>query len=340
MNQVITGNLAASCISKLFSPAARLNLTDKHQRPPFIRHLAILCCAVTAAILMASSVAAQAALPSDMQLDILTAELAQAIEKNDHNKVLSIFRQMRGQGIDLPPRFTFVEARSLAELGKNLEARRALERYMKEEGRKGQYYEQAVALYVKVKDLAEVEEKREREVEERRLAAIRKKQLDDELREKQRQQQEEARAAAETKALQICEDLRKRDEEEKATWQRVGQIARINTEWKYAVIAIDNGITLATEPSAATGVHDYLFVFETDRISFKAPPKLTGAEASVTVSYGPFERLNTGDVVYRKPGSRSSSFFSCDPRALYCQKANQLCPEAGRISGRVIRTVK
>lgn len=281
---------------------------------------------------------AGAALPSDMQLDILTAELAQAVENNDHKKILSIFQQMRSQGIGLPPRFAFVEARSLAELGKNLEARRALERYMKEEGRKGQYYDQAVALYVKVKDLAEAEEKREREAEERRLAAIRKKQLDDELREKQRQQQEEARAAAETKALQVCEDLRKRDEEEKATWQRVGQIARINTEWKYAVIAIDNGITLATEPSATTGLHDNLFVISPRlRVSFKAPPKITGEEASVTVFYAPnFTELKVGDVVYRRPGRPYKDPFMCAPALdLWCLRVSQICPSAGRLSGRM-----
>jgi len=288
-------------------------------RTPMPRFAAIVIlsfCVVVPGIVPAL---AYAALPAEMQLDVLSAELARAIEGQDHRKVLDVFRQMREQGIDLPARLAFVEALSLAELGQYLAARRSLERYMNEEGREGRYYGQAVALYVKIKDRAEAEEARELEANQRRIAEI------------------QARAAAETKAQQICEDLRKSDGEEMARWKRVGQIARLNTEWKYAVINLDEGVTLTTERAADTGEFDDLFVFETQRIAFKAPPKITGAEASVMVGFGPFEMLKPGDAVYRKPGTRSSSYFSCNPQELFCQRIKQLCPDAGRIAGRIDR---
>ena len=72
---------------------------------------------------------------------------------------------------------------------------------------------------------------------------------------------------------------------------RIGQIARINTEWSYAVVILDAGA------DAGSGTI-YALPSDGNRIDLK-PGKLTGNELSVTTSN--FRSLTPGLEIYRGP---------------------------------------
>lgn len=196
-------------------------------------------------------------LPPDVQLDILAAELAKAIETDDHKAVVAGIERLRSGNYALPANLMYAEARSRAALGKHLEARNLLESYISKEGRKGKYYDAVVALYAEIKDKAASQE-----AEQRRQAELAAEQ--DRKRKMEEQRQEEIRLAAARKAEEErrrIEEKRRRAEEANAAFAaalvQVGTVSRVNNEYGYAVVALlkehdfTSGYLLALPPDTA-----------------------------------------------------------------------------------------
>jgi hypothetical protein len=95
--------------------------------------------------------AAQDALPADVRFDILKLELSEAVRQDRHKEVLVITTEMRKIGQALPEETSYFEARAFNALGATAMARRSLVNYLKQVGRKGRNYDQAIRLFVQIK---------------------------------------------------------------------------------------------------------------------------------------------------------------------------------------------
>lgn len=117
--------------------------------------------------------------PAAVQVDLLNARLAQEIEREDFKAVLGTLAELRKLDPNLSKDMMFVEAMALSRTGRSAEAKVLLERYFKDVGQGGKYYQQALALYNTADRQAKAEAdraaaekaKREREAAARRAAA-------------------------------------------------------------------------------------------------------------------------------------------------------------------------
>ncbi|MQA65453.1 MAG: hypothetical protein GEU76_06090 [Alphaproteobacteria bacterium] len=109
--------------------------------------------AIAFALLLAAfgSASAQDVLPPEVQFDVLRFEIVEAARRERHKDVLAIADRMRRTGQTLPVETLFLEAKALHGLGAPDIARRALASYLKAAGRKGENYDEAVRLYVRIK---------------------------------------------------------------------------------------------------------------------------------------------------------------------------------------------
>ncbi len=122
----------------------------------FLRVLsAVLLASVV--VLGAAPARAQDDLPPGVRFDVLRLELVNAVHDGNARQVLVIVEKMRKIGGKMPPETPFYEARAFYSLGALSMARRSLASYLKETGRKGADYQEAIHLYVKIK--AEQDEK-------------------------------------------------------------------------------------------------------------------------------------------------------------------------------------
>ena len=104
---------------------------------------------------------AKATAPTTQQLvDRGMAELTYALERDDHPGILRVISKLKGMGVVYPPALDFIEARALREIGDFIGARDLAHSYVKSEGTDGRYYEEAVKLWVEVKDRADEDETR------------------------------------------------------------------------------------------------------------------------------------------------------------------------------------
>lgn len=103
------------------------------------------------------TVRAQDALPADVQSDVLKLEIFEAARRDLHKDVLILAEKMRKTGQPLVPEIQYLEGKAFYGLGALPMARRSLAAYLKDVGRQGKDYEDAVRLYVKVK--AEIDDK-------------------------------------------------------------------------------------------------------------------------------------------------------------------------------------
>jgi hypothetical protein len=110
--------------------------------------LAITFCLLVATFSLAS---AQDGLPPEVQFDVLRLEIVEAARRDRHKDVLTIADRMRRTGLAMPVKTLFLEAKAFHGLGAPDMARRALASYLKAAGRKGENYDEAVKLYVRIK---------------------------------------------------------------------------------------------------------------------------------------------------------------------------------------------
>ncbi len=110
--------------------------------------------AVMAAFLSASPLAIaseQDALPPEVQFDILKLEIAEASRRERHKDVLAMAERMRKTRQPLPADILFLEGKAFYGLGALTMSRQALAGYLKDAGRSGKDYDEALRLFVRVK---------------------------------------------------------------------------------------------------------------------------------------------------------------------------------------------
>ena len=100
-------------------------------------------------------------LPIDIQVDLLTTELMELVNRDDHAGVVGLMPQLRALAVDIPDSLYFIEARALFHTGDALAARDRLEVYLANSGREGRYYNQATTLWLQVKAPAAEQERKQ-----------------------------------------------------------------------------------------------------------------------------------------------------------------------------------
>jgi outer membrane protein assembly factor BamB len=94
---------------------------------------------------------AQDVLPPEVQFDVLKLEIAEASRRDRHKDVLSMAERMRKTGQPVPADISFLEGKAFYGLGALAMSRRALATYLKDAGRAGKDYDEALRLFVRVK---------------------------------------------------------------------------------------------------------------------------------------------------------------------------------------------
>jgi hypothetical protein len=126
---------------------------DRRRRfpPPARTPVAAVAIAFTLLLTAFGSASAQDGLPPEVQFDVLRLEIVDAARRERHKDVLAIADRMRRTGLAMPVETLFLEAKAFHGLGAPDMARRALASYLKAAGRKGENYNEAVRLYVRIK---------------------------------------------------------------------------------------------------------------------------------------------------------------------------------------------
>lgn len=101
------------------------------------------------------------ALPVEVQADLLKDQLAQKLKAHDDKGIVELIPKFRALNIALPDSLYYVDARSLYNLGRALEARDQLVIYLRKTGRNGTYYDEATKLLLAVQKAANAEEKQQ-----------------------------------------------------------------------------------------------------------------------------------------------------------------------------------
>lgn len=114
------------------------------------RMIAIAFCAATVGM-GSAGLRAQDALPPEVQFDVLRLELKQATEAERHRDVLILIDRMRKTGQPMPQDTAFAEGKAFQGVGALAMARRSFAAYLKDVGRAGKDYEEALRRYVQVK---------------------------------------------------------------------------------------------------------------------------------------------------------------------------------------------
>jgi len=198
---------------------------------------------------------------ADVQLDVIKHRLVEAIKVENHPLTLKLIADARAMNRPLNPEFDFFEGNAFNALGKAEEAEAALKRYVEGAGPRARNYKPAIAMLSNI-----LERKEAREAAARRA-------------EEARRQREAAHAAMLAASV------------------RVGEIKRVNTEWGYAVVSVDDGADALAGPTL------YALTPAGVRIDLK-PGKLTGNELSATAADS--AALGPGIVVYRGPAAAAA----------------------------------
>lgn len=240
-------------------------IVKKITRPS--RLLRLACFAI--AVWMSTQFAIAQDVSADVQFDVLRHRLIEAIKIEDHRTTLKLVSDLRAMNRPLVADVSFFEANAYLALGREDEGEAALKRYVETAGPKGANYKPAIAMLSKI--LAKKEAKAE---VERRAEAERQR-----------------RADAHAKML--------------ATSVRIGQVKRINTEWNYAVVAIDTN----ADPG-----NNAIYVLSSDgnRVDLK-PGKLTGNELSATTKN--VSMLQPGMIVYQGPAGAGADLSTSESLA-------------------------
>lgn len=105
--------------------------------------------AAAAAILAAGVLAtpAKGQLPPEARADLMTRQLMAAIEAKSYREVVERIAAIRKITPDLPDAFRFYEAQALIRSNQPMRGIEVLKTYLQRTGRKGDFYEEALALY-------------------------------------------------------------------------------------------------------------------------------------------------------------------------------------------------
>ena len=165
---------------------------------------------IAAAIFVAgTSLACAAELNQQAQIDLLAAQLKDALIATDYSAALTVIEKLKNTGEELGVEIIYFEALALAETGKPLLALDTVSQYINAAGRDGRNYQDAIELYgqldAKKEQLAEAE--RVRLAEEARRIALSTRVADNEA--------------------------------EKA--RKLGAIEEVRTDWEFIIVALIPG---------------------------------------------------------------------------------------------------
>lgn len=100
------------------------------------------------ALIVFKSTLAQA-LPSEIQADILNAEIKESMAQEKWDAAAKSMEKLQNLGVTLPEDFPIRHAEILMKTGKGEEAKAVLLQYITEVGKKGVHYQEALTLYAK-----------------------------------------------------------------------------------------------------------------------------------------------------------------------------------------------
>lgn len=109
-------------------------------------------------------------LPKEMQADQHLLEAQEAYREGNHGQAVEAFKKIESLGVSIPSEFHFFYGSSLAETGDHADALAQLTEYLKQEGRDGRHYQDALRLYGKIERKA-AEAESQRKAERRRKIA-------------------------------------------------------------------------------------------------------------------------------------------------------------------------